>query len=288
MPLLQLVLCARRFGTVALADTEAFGHGATATQPALDGFECGDWPTASPPASSAIAAVGAGAVISHSRTRSPADQKHEPMWRRTGTFRAILRIGEVNGNTLYKLRQRPHYGYVKSLGGACLLVAVAVATAACGAQGRAAPDRSSVGAAPAVGGYPAGQTAATHVQPSKLSATRDYPGANTQLDPPGTAVATVSASAVLASCGSPQVQCETGDPAKVELALLTNPGMQYDRVLVWALTWTHQSCGPVLGPARPSNAPTPVYDVNTACEFVSFVNASNGDSLYAIRGGFSQ
>jgi len=119
-----------------------------------------------------------------------------------------------------------------------------------------------------------------------VAASLTYPGAGVQLDPPGTVLPSLSAATVIGLCGSPQanVTCETGQPKSVELGVLNDAGMHIQGELVWAMTWTNVNCD-LMGPqGRPS--PNPRVNDATGCDFVTFVDATNGVNPEAIRGPF--
>jgi hypothetical protein len=123
-------------------------------------------------------------------------------------------------------------------------------------------------------------------QPSvdTLSRPRDYSGSQVQLDPPGNAVAVLSASAALAACSSDgSAACATGTPSKEELALLTDLGFGDDRKLVWAITWSGVNCMVLGPPGRPSSG----LNMKTGCEWVTFFDARTGTYLLAIIGPMS-
>jgi hypothetical protein len=108
---------------------------------------------------------------------------------------------------------------------------------------------------------------------------QDY-ASNVHLDPPGNAVANLSASDAFAACNNRSTACMPSAPTRVELALMTAANYGDDHRLVWAITWSHVDCMLFGPPGQPS----PRANVATGCDFVTFIDADSGAYLLATDG----
>ena len=126
----------------------------------------------------------------------------------------------------------------------------------------------------------------------RLSAPIKYENAGIDIEPPGTATATVDPATAYRNCLTGDAICEPGVSPDVMLAKVTDTNTgpansdgsmksTLKDTLSWVITYPDVPCTPT--GAASTVAPDSQADRSRICTLVNFVSAANGDVLYSFQ-----